>query len=114
MKTKKVPVTKYADLVVIVEQDRSKDYHTASNAKRLMMCVYSQLSADLWQYLVGMLQGFSEEMQIEIADDILDFTNEKIVHMTGFPSVDTVLVTCYEQIAKEKGYKLSDLQYYID
>ena len=34
--------------------------------------------------------------------------------MTGFPSIDTVLIACYEQIAKETGYKLTDLQYYID
>ena len=114
MKKKQVTATKYTDLTFIVEQDRHKDYCTDSIAEAIMTCVSDKLSPDLWQYLIGMLQGFREDVQIDIADDILDFVNLKMIHMTGVPSVDTVLFACYEQIAQETGYKLTDLQYYID
>ena len=114
MKKKLLKSTKHEGFTLIIEQDRSKDYCTTPIARKLLVCIKSQLSPELWDYLIGMLQGFREDVQIDIADDILDFVNLKMIHMTGFPSIDTVLFACYEQIAQEKGYKLTDLQYYID
>ena len=113
MKKKPIPVSKFADLVLIIEQDRTKDYRTFGNAATIMRCIRGHISPDLWDYLIGMLQGFDDDTQLEIADDLLDFVFDKIVHLTGFPSVDTVLIACYELIAKEKGFKFTDNQYLI-
>ena len=54
-----------------------------------------------------MMLGFSKEMQQEIADGLLDFAYENVVHTTGCWSADAVLKSCYEWIAEEQGFKLS-------
>ena len=52
-----------------------------------------------------MLLGFCDEMQLEIADDLVDFVCDRVVHTTNCPSADAVLLSCYEWIAEEKVKK---------
>ncbi len=101
------------DLSLMVEQDRTEEYQTDTIAETVMQNMKDQLSADLWEYLIGMLQGFNNETQAEIADCLLDFVTDQLVHLTGFPSVDTVLSACYGLISKEKGFKYTNYQYVI-
>ena len=103
----------FEDLALMVEQDRTEDYQTDATAETVMQCLTDKLSTDLWDYLIGMLQGFNAVTQTEIADCLMDFVNDQVVHLTGFPSVDTVLSACYGLIANEKGFKYTNYQYVI-
>ena len=66
-----------------------------------------KVSAELQVIIMEMMLGFSKEMQLEIADDLLDFAHGHVVHTTGSWSADAVLKSCYEWIAEEQGFKLS-------
>jgi hypothetical protein len=48
-------------------------------------------------------------MQGEIAKDIWDFTLGHYIHWTNCPSVDTILMTCYNWIAEEQGFELVNI-----
>jgi hypothetical protein len=100
-----------SDLALVVEQDRREEYYTDITAETVMQCLKDKLSPDLMDYLIGMLQGFNDDTQIEIADYMLDFVTDQLITLTGFPSVDTVLIACYELIAQEKKFKFIDNQY---
>jgi len=65
-----------------------------------------RVSPQLHQMMTAMLLGFNDDMQLEIADDLLDFACQHIVHTTGCPTADALLVTCYGWIAEEQGFTL--------
>ena len=70
---------------------------------RIIALVKDEVSNDLFDMLVGYLQGFCGQMQIEMAEDLLDFAIGHVVHTTGCQSVDVVLDYCYSFIAMEHG-----------
>ena len=53
--------------------------------------VKTRITDDLYNDIVESLRGFTEEIQLEIADDILDYVCNKWVHKTNLKSVDTLL-----------------------
>ena len=114
MKKHLIPAGTLQDLAIMVEQDRTEDYITDPTADMVMLCLKDKLSQDLVDYLYGMLQGFNNDTQLNIADNLLDFTTDKVVHLMGYPSVDTVLVECYNLIAEEKGIDGKDISYVME
>ena len=62
-----------------------------------------KVSPELWDLLYQMLLPFADSMQLEIADDLLDFAHGYVIHTTGCPSADAVLEVCYRWIAEERG-----------
>lgn len=72
-------------------------------AKFVMDCLEDKLSPELCKLLNEVLYGFDENMQLEIADNLLDFTCHRVAHMTGCVAVDRMLTTCYLWIGMEKG-----------
>jgi hypothetical protein len=68
-----------------------------------------RLSVSLLDTINAMLLGFSVEMQLEITDGLLDFTYMHIVHRSRCKSADSVLMTCYNWIAEEKGFEFVNL-----
>ena len=68
-----------------------------------------RLSVSLLDTINAMLLGFSVEMQLEITDGLLDFTYMHIVHRSRCKSADSVLMTCYNCIAEEKGFEFVNL-----
>ena len=104
----------HGDLSIMVEQDRTDEYVTDPSADTVMSGLKKKISEDLLDYLYGMLQGFNSDTQLDIADNLLDFTTDKVVHLTGFPSVDTVLVECYNLIAEEKGFDAKGISYLLE
>ena len=66
-----------------------------------------KVSAELQVINMEMMLGFSKEMQLEIADNLLDFAHGHVVHTTGCWSADAVLKSCYEWIAEEQGFRLN-------
>ena len=48
-----------------------------------------------------LVRGFDEDMQLEMADDLVDFAKYHLAHTTGVVSADIVLDLCYMMIAEE-------------
>ncbi len=92
------------DLVKYVEMDFSSEYGVDSIALCVLECLEDKVSDELWHFLYKIMLGFNEDMQLEIADDLLDFVCHQMIHTTGCFSADAALITCYRLIAEEKGY----------
>ena len=87
----------------VIEQDLSSELCIDGVAMSILECLEERVSDELLELLKEMLLGFSEDMQLEIADDLLDFVHSQVIHTTGCISADAVLHSCYQWIAVEKG-----------
>ena len=63
--------------------------------------VKTRITDDLFNDIVESLRGFTEEVQLEIADDVLDYVCNKWVHKTNLKSVDTLLFGMYARIKEQ-------------
>lgn len=72
-----------------------------SVALTILANVETQITDDLFNDIVESLRGFSEEIQLEIADDVLDYVCNKWVHKTNLKSVDTLLFGMYARIKEQ-------------
>ena len=86
-----------------IEQDLSYDYSVDGVAGTVMECLDDKLSPGLYDTLYDLLLGFNNSAQLELAEDLLDFTLGHVIHTTNCPSMDYVLYTCYTWIAEEQG-----------
>ena len=93
--------------VKVIEQNLRSEQEIGDEVESLVRLLGSKVSAELQVIIMEMMLGFSKEMQLEIADNLLDFAHGHVVHTTGCWSADAVLKTCYEWIAEEQGLKLS-------
>ena len=91
----------------VYEQDLTHQFGVDGTAQYVMECLEDKVSPKLLDVLNAMLLGFNDDMQLEIADDLLDFAYGQVVHTTGCPSADAVLNACYTWIAEEKGFEFS-------
>jgi hypothetical protein len=48
-----------------------------------------------------LVRGFDEDMQLEMADDLVDFAKYHVAHTTGVMSADVILDLGYMMIAEE-------------
>lgn len=108
MKTSKRKIKKDYQAVElkVIEQDLSYEQSVNVVAMSVMECLEDKVSPELLDLLRAMLLGFSNDMQLEIADDLLDFTCGHVIHTTGCMSADGVLEACYQWIAAEQGIEL--------
>lgn len=90
----------------VIEQDLRDGFSIESVSMRVMDCLEDKVSPDLLELLKQMLLGFNDDMQLEMADDLLDFAHGHVVHTTGCLSADAVLEACYGWIAAEHGINL--------
>ena len=72
-----------------------------SVARTVLENVKTRITDDLYNDIVESLRGFSEEIQLEIADDVLDYVCNKWVHKTNLRSVDTLLFWMYARIKEQ-------------
>ena len=106
MKRRILFVENYAKVEKVIPQDLSNEFGIDERAARIMRLVEGEVSEELLEMLMSELQGFCGQMQIEMAEDLLDFALAHVVHTTGCPSVDYVLDYCYSYIAMEHGIML--------
>ena len=72
----------------VIEQDLSSEQRIDGVAMSILECLEERVS---------------EDMQLDIADDLLDFVHSHVIHTTCCISADAVLGSCYQWIAVEKG-----------
>lgn len=72
-----------------------------SVARRILENVETRITDDLYNDIVESLRGFTEEIQLEIADDVLDYVCNKWVHKTNLKSIDTLLFGMYARIKEQ-------------
>jgi hypothetical protein len=90
----------------VIEQDLTDEQPVDVVAMSVLDCLEDKVSAELLDLLKKMTLGFNEKMQLELADDLLDFTCDHVIHTTGCISADAVLEVCYGWIAVEQGFSI--------
>ena len=101
MKRRLFFVESYAKVDKTIVQDMTDEYDIDERASRIIQLIEGEVSDRLLDVLRLELQGFCPEMQVEMAEDLLDFALGHVVHTTGCRSVDFILDYCYTQIAFE-------------
>lgn len=87
----------------VINQDLSGGYEVQMVAASIMKLLEGRVSPELLNVMSAMLLGFNDEMQLEIADDLLDFACGHVIHTTGCPTADFMLGACYLWIAEDQG-----------
>lgn len=101
MKRRTMFVENFAKVNKVLIQNLCDEYNIDERAANVMMLIKGEVSDGLLRILVQELQGFCGRMQLEMAEDLLDFALGHVVHTTGCRSVDLVLDYCYTHIAME-------------
>ena len=76
-------------------------YDVDSTAARVMRYVKHRISGELYEYLLQILVPYTSRVQLDMAENILDFVNDMPVQDIGYQSADEVLEYCYRLIAEE-------------
>ena len=76
-------------------------YDVDSTAARVMRYVKHRISRELYEYLLQILVPYTSRVQLDMAENILDFVNDIPVQNIGYQSADEVLEYCYRLIAEE-------------
>lgn len=104
---KRINIIQLADCLAadcrVIDQDLKGEYNYDVTAIRVLENLEGRVSTQLYDMIRDMLLGFEEAMQLELADNLLDFTVLHVLHRTGCPSADYILEACYRWIAEEQG-----------
>lgn len=103
MKKRKMMVRKVAQDVRVVYQDVHKDYEVEECAEKMMRMLEDQVSPQLYGMLSQQLMAFHPDMQVEMAERLIDFAIMHVASTTGCPSADFILDVCYTWISQEHG-----------
>lgn len=76
-------------------------YDVDSTAARVMRYVKHRISRELYEYLLQILVPYTNRVQLDMAENILDYVNDMPVQDIGYQSADEVLEYCYRLIAEE-------------
>ena len=87
--------------VRMIHQDLLTEHPLDPVAERILDCMRGRISPALQGHFMQLLRSFDEEMQVEMADDLLDFSSDHIAHTTGVISADVILDLGYKMIAFE-------------
>ena len=74
-------------------------------AQSVMECVEPKVSKKLYQDMTDYLLGFNEDMQLEIADNLLDAVCHGWEHYVGIRHIDTKMKSFYLLIEEEMTHQ---------
>ena len=83
----------------MIHQNLLKKHQLDPIAEKVMACLEGKVSPMLYGHLMMVVRGFDEDMQLEMAEDLVSFACEHIAHTTGVISADFTLDVCYLMIA---------------
>ena len=75
-----------------------------SVARSVLENVETRITDDLYNDILESLRGFTDYVQLEIADDVLDYVCNKSVHKTNIKTVDTLLKGMYARIKEQHDH----------
>ena len=94
-------VRKMTKGVRLVHQDLLTEHPLDPVAERILDCMRGRISPALQGHFMQLLRSFDEDMQVEMADDLSDFSQDHTAHTTGVVSADIILDLGYKMIAFE-------------
>ena len=89
--------------VKVVHENLLPEHQLTRLAERELMSLQGVVSMELYGILSYHVRGFDEEMQITMAENLVDFAKQHVAYTTGVASADLVLDICYKMMAMEMG-----------
>jgi hypothetical protein len=101
MKKNFTTVRKRTKGVRMIHANLIADHQMDRVAEQVMTGLEDMVSPVLYGTLIMLVRGFDEDMQLEMADDLVDFAKYHVAHTTGVMSADVILDLGYMMIAEE-------------
>ena len=101
MKKNFTTVHKRTKGVRMIHANLIADHQIDRVAEQVMTGLEDKVSPVLYGTLIMLVRGFDEDMQLEMADDLVDFAKYHVAHTTGVMSADVILDLGYMMIAEE-------------
>ena len=114
MKKRRMFVEIVAQDVRVKNQDLRGEYPMNYLAEKELSTLQTKVSPEIYGMLVQQLMAFHPDMQLEMAEDMVIFAFENVVHTTGCQSVDMSLDACYMWIANDMGIIKPDYSILFD
>ena len=89
--------------VKVVHENLLPEHQLTRLAEREMMALHDKVGMELYGILSYHVRGFDEDMQLTMAENLVDFARHHVAYTTGVASADLVLDICYKMIAMEQG-----------
>ena len=89
--------------VKVVDEHLLPEHQLTRLAERELMNLQGRVSDGLCSVLMYHVRGFDEEMQLVMAENLVDFAKSHVAYTTGVPSADFILDIGYKMIAMEHG-----------
>ena len=89
--------------VKVVHENLLPEHQLTRLAEREMTALHDKVSMELYGILTYHVRGFDEEMQLTMAENLVDFAKQHVAYTTGVASADLVQDICYKMIAMEHG-----------
>ena len=89
--------------VKVVDEHLLSEHQLTRLAERELMNLQGRVSDGLCSVLMYHVRGFDEEMQLVMAENLVDFAKLHVAYTTGVPSADFILDMGYKMIAMEHG-----------
>ena len=85
----------------IFMRDMKAECTIDGTARFVMECIEGRVSDALYQDMMDYLLGFNEDMQLEIADNLLDAVCHGWEHYINIPHIDNIMKNFYFLINEE-------------
>ena len=85
----------------VFNRDMRPECPIDGTAQSVMECVEGRVSDKLYQDMMDYLLGFSDDMQLEIADNLLDAVCHGWQHYINIPHIDNIMKNFYFLINEE-------------
>ena len=89
--------------VKVVHENLLPEHQLTRLAERELMSLQGVVSMELYGILSYHVRGFDEDMQMVMAENLVDFVKTHVAYTTGVASADLVLDICYKMMAMEMG-----------
>lgn len=85
----------------VFKRNMRHECHIDVTAKSVMECIEGRISDKLYQDMMDYLLGFTDDMQLVIADNLLDAVCHGWEHYIGIPHIDNKMKSFYLLIEEE-------------
>ena len=88
----------------VFNRNMRPECHIDGTAQFVMECVKGRVSDELYQDMMDYLLGYTDDMQLVIADNLLDAMCYGWQHYIGIPHIDMIMFGFYLLIEEEMNH----------
>ena len=91
----------------VFKRNMRSECHIDGTAQSVMECIEGRVSDELYQDMMDYLLGYTDDMQLEIADNLLDAVCYGWQHYIGIPHIGMIMQGFYLLIEEEISHSIN-------